>query len=178
MNPVIARADSPWRPFSDRGGSAAPLKWIQPRAKGYWELLSGDRRIATLVRQGLLRHRWLITGPSSSWTFERDWRGRRWLKRPGEREAAVQYEPAWRGGRLRLCDATRLLWKRLSMRRTHWAVTNEDERPLVVFHAVRGPFRVEGSIEFDASARRLNELEPLLLLGWILVLDARRSHAH
>ena len=64
------------------------------------------------------------------------------------------------------------------MLRKSWAITNEEERPFVTFHAVRHPLRIEGSIVFDDSARRLADLEPLILLGCILVLDARRSHAH
>jgi len=149
------------------------LHWKQPkRGVWRWELWSARECVASIGRRGLLSRGWTINGPSGAWELKRDWRGRRWFGRPGE-EPAIDFEPQWwRGGRFRLRDATRLTWKRL--RRGQWAIANEDGHPFVILRAQRGLLRIEGSVDFDVSARRLADPEPLLLLGWILILEARR----
>ena len=42
------------------------------------------------------------------------------------------------------------------------------------------PPRIQASVEITDSGRKLEEIEPLLLFGWALVLESRRhtSHGH
>ena len=152
------------------------LHWKQPkRGVWRWELWNERECVAVLERHGLLTRTWTVAGPSGAWEMERTWRGPHRFRRPGA-AAAIEYEPEWRGGRLRLPDATRLVWKRL--RRGEWAIANEEGHPFMTLRARRGFLRLEGSVEFDVSARRLADIEPLLLLTWILMTQERRSHAH
>jgi hypothetical protein len=158
----------------------AALAWKQPAfGRASWELWTERERLATADRHGFLVTRWEIVGPAGAWELRRDWRGRRWIGRPGDSEPAAAYEPGWRGGRIRLRDSTRLVWKRVSLWRREWVIANEEAFPFMRFKAHLRALRVEGSVEFDESARRLADPEPLVLLGWILILDARRRrHAH
>lgn len=151
------------------------LAWKQPAlGRPRWELWSGREQIATLDRRGFVVTHWTIAGPSGAWELRRDWRGRRWICRPGASEPAAGYEPSWRGGRIRLADATRLVWKRVSLWRREWMIANEEDFPFLLFKVHLHALRTEGTVEFDESARRLADPEPLVLLGWILILEAQR----
>lgn len=152
------------------------MHWKQPqRGVWRWELWTARECVATIERHGFLTRTWTIAGPSGAWEVERNWRGPHRFRRPGA-AATIEYEPKWRGGRLRLPDATRLVWKRL--RRREWVIANEEGHPFVTLRSRRGFLRLEGSVDFDVSARRLTDLEPLLLFTWILMTRERRSHAH
>jgi hypothetical protein len=57
------------------------------------------------------------------------------------------------------------------------SLCNDEGFPFL--HVVAGPdpFKTEGSVRFEEAGRRLEHPEPLVLLLWDLVVEARRSHA-
>lgn len=166
---------------------SAGVDWLRERltlkqpsvGRPRWELWAEPQIIGTVERRGFLARDWEIAGPSGPWELARDWRGRRRIGRPGAAVSAARYQPRWRGGAVELEDATRLTWRRLSLWRREWTLANEEGYPFVTFKAHARGLRFEGSVAFDEAARRLADPEPLVLLGWILILDARRrAHAH
>jgi len=156
-----------------------PLKWVQPRLKEEYQLLTGETLAATLnFRSSWGTLAFAISG-DGDWTFKRIgfWENKASIRaKDSEEDLAIFTNNTWSsGGTLEFADgkrykATTNFW----MTRMEWQT--EDEQPLIGFQ-IGGFFKQSADVEILPAAARLPELPILVLFGWYLILMLQRDAA-
>lgn len=156
-----------------------PLKWVQPRLKEEYQLLTAETLVATLNFRSSWGTLAFATSGDGEWTFKRIgfWENRASVRvKNSEEDLAIFTNNTWSdGGTLEFAGgkrykATTNFW----MTRMEWKT--EDEQPLVGFQ-IGGFFKQSAEVEVLPSAARLPELPVLVLFGWYLILMLHRDAA-
>ena len=156
-----------------------PLKWVQPKMRMEYDLLTGETGVATLKFRSSWGTLAFADSGDGSWTFKRVgfWQNRASIRVTGsEQDLAVFTNNTWsQGGTLEIAGgkrykATTTFW----MTRMEWKT--EEEQPLVAFH-IGGFFKQTADVEILPLAAQLPELPVLVLFGWYLILMLHQDAA-
>ena len=162
-----------WRRVQD-------LEWVQPRRfVRHWELRSGEQKLAFIWWRGAFHRGFSGLTRDGSWRFDHPffWNSMS-VRRESEDEAVIQARSRFFGrASLERRSGEALEWRRESWLSRRFVVQTVEGFPLVHFALQRGFFRREGAVTLEDAARELPDLEPLILLGWTLVLGTQRPHA-
>jgi hypothetical protein len=161
----------------------ADWAWQQPhRWRPAWTLFAGEAPVMSLRIRGTFGV--IAEGATASerWLVHRQLPGNLLVTRDGaaKDEWLARYSAGWfSGGRIDRTGRDALLWRRESFWTARYGIQTFDKLPLVRLqpHFSFMLARHEASIELQDGARRLPDLPVLLMLGWLLVLRSRRSHA-
>lgn len=157
----------------------AALEWTQPRRlHRRWELRGDGDLLATLTSRPWHRGFFARTH-SAVWSIRESLIAPLAILRD---EATVPVARArrrgWRTLEIERTAGESLVWKRTSLLGTTQALENREGFPLLTFRRNRRFLAVHAEVRLEDAARALPDLEPLLMLGWALVLISSRSHAH
>lgn len=163
---------------SIREAAGTPLIW---RSKGLLsgrsELFAGDEILARMRVTGLARRRGFAETAEGAWTLRRmGWLpGRVDVQREGSDRVVARYERGWIfAGSVELEKDPALHWRVLRLLPTEWGFLDADGDVQVRFRSGLGLFRTPVRMTIEPTGARLDALPALALLGWYLVLAARR----
>jgi len=154
-----------------------PLEWLQPHGRrSEWELMAAGQRIGTLAVRGIFREETHAQGPSGVWRFRGGWTGHTEIAQGEASVAAARYEPRWRGGEVTsLGSGLRFRWKRQGFWSSVYVLATDSDTPCVTIVPKKGFTRFGAVVTIEPAGRRLAEIEPLVFLGWRLMLSERRA---
>ncbi|HTO91649.1 MAG TPA: hypothetical protein VMJ70_11020 [Candidatus Sulfotelmatobacter sp.] len=156
------------------------LQWTQPRRfVRRWELNDGDQPVAALRWRGPWRPGFDAVTRGGAWQIDRSfWLGLD-LRRPGEEEPEIRVRASWLGrARIERSQGEAVRWRRDGWGFSRRRIETAEGTPLIHFQMDPGFFRHDGQIAIESEARSLPDLEPLILVGWGLLVSAHRQHAH
>jgi hypothetical protein len=157
------------------------LSWKQPTAlKQEYVLLDAESLVGTLRFRSAFGT--LATGESADggWTFKRVgfWKTRVSIREAGsETEIASFVNNTWsNGGTLEFTDGRRYpadsnFWM------TRFTFATEQEAPLVAFEKIGGILHFSSRVTVHASARHLQALPIMVMLGWYLTIMMHKDSA-
>jgi hypothetical protein len=153
--------------------------WEQPeRFRARWRLTCDGIPVATLATRSVLVAATTARFADGGWELRHRFPAETLVLRAGEAEPWASYRRGWMGGgRLSRAHDSALLWRRDGFWGQTWSFTTTDQMPLVRFRARRTFLRQGATVELEDAARRIDCLPALLVLGWVLVLQAHRGHA-
>lgn len=159
--------------------SRGPLVWEQPKLMtSEWILRAGTESLATLRRDHWYGMAMTATTPRGTWRLGSNWIGRIAVRHGDAELPAVIYQPGWIGrGTILRTGAVPLLWRRAGFFSRIHEVRTDESFPVLRVRPVWDVLRHTGSVEFETAAKRLPDIEPLVLLAWALQLASRRQHA-
>ncbi len=105
------------------------------------------------------------------------WRSRILVTPAGSEAPVATFLPGWTGGVLKFEDGRRFRWRRVSWWRLQWVFESADGTPLVRLRHRFAWLRAAATIVIEPAAAEAPEAPLLALLGWYLMLLARRRHA-
>ena len=156
------------------------LVWAQPsRIQQAFELRDANEIYGTLhFERGSL-----AAGDTSNqhWTFKRQgfWHPQVTIRIPGSDSNWALFKPSWSGGgALELPDGRILKFGAANFWHSQWDWQDQTGQPLVHFKGHAGILKMEGEVDIEASARTIDVLDLLVVLGWyLLILFARDAAA-
>lgn len=168
------------KPFAE----AAEPRWAWSRPRLFTrrhELHSGEDLLATLEARTPLGSAMVAHTAGGHWRLHHVGllRGQVRVTREQAAEPAVTFRPGWFGaGTVETAGGQALRWHRADFWGRTWALVDAGGLTRVTFQRGPGLFRADTHVLVADPARRDPELEPLVLLGfYLIVLMARQSHA-
>lgn len=167
-------------PFA--GAYGAAWTWKRPRLlRRSYELRAGESLLATLEMRALLRADMQGRTASHLWRLRHEglFRGRVRVVREGARDDEAIFRPRWFGaGDITTRSGAVLRWRRGDFWGRRWVMVDTGGLPWLTFTRTPALLSLDTQVEPGEHARRDPELEPLVLLGfYLLVLMARQVHA-
>lgn len=161
-------------PGRDWGG-----EWTWKRVSFFgrtWSLASESGTYLLLCEASMFGRTWRAEASTGGWTLQRSWVSRT-VVTDDQGAVVLTFEPgAWGRGPIVPANGPELKFRR------HWigGFTLEDRDGQELLKLVRGPsfLRPDYRLTLSDAARSREDLLPLLALTWLLVLAARRKHAH
>jgi hypothetical protein len=156
----------------------AALEWRQTRwPRSEWELRADGQPIGMLAIRGAFRRHTLARGPSGEWAVRSRWTGAAEIAPAGGTAVASWRPGRWRGGVIVTASGFSYRWLRAGFWRPEYVIANESEFPCIRLRPGASGRRSGGTVTVEPAGMRVPELEPLVWLGWRLVIAAR-PHAH
>lgn len=159
-------------------------RWVWRRPKLWsrrFELRAGERALASLETRAWFTGVMHADTASGGWTLRHEGllRGRVLVRAHPAASDALEFRPRWFGsGDVQLANGTALRWHRADFWGRRWELVDSGGLPRVTF--VRLPAFLSPDVEVRVSeaARTEPMLEPLVLLGYyLIVLMVRQNTA-
>jgi hypothetical protein len=178
-----ARNEDPGRPLAtvprdwDRVGI---LEWRQPRLlERRWDLVVDGETIAVLRSRGAFKRGFVAETSTGLWEIHTGWRGDATIRAQGSEAPSARFRRGWLGrGQIETGAGDSMSWRRRGWWRGQAVLCNREGFEFFCIRHRFSPPRIQASIELTDSGRRLDDLEPLLLLAWALMLESGRQGAH
>ena len=158
----------------------AGLEWRQPRRLArVWELMADGEPAAMMTWRGPWKRGFVARVASREWIVSEPFLAPMSIA-PAEGEAfVVRTRPGWFGAAtLERAAGESLRWRRENWLRRTFVTANAEGFPLLRTIGRREFLRFGAAVELEEAARRLPDLEALVLIGWALVLASARNHHH
>ena len=168
------------KPFSEAIGR--DWAWKRPRMwRRRYELLSDGEPLAVLEARSLLGASMWGETAGGEWQVRHQGllRGRVRIEPAGGGDALAEFHPRWFGaGDVTTRSGQSLRWHRADFWGRRWELVDTGGLARLVFERAPGFLSPETSVRVSESAARDPELEPLVLLGYyLLLLMVRQAHA-
>jgi hypothetical protein len=154
------------------------LVWVRTGAFSRRHVLMCENRpVATLTLHGWLRSHAVAETAAGRYLIRSvDWFGRRIVVQSADRDREIaRYQGGWLGsGRVVFDRGDELLWRTVHFWGRVSAFMREDREPLVTFVPRLVGLRRQCTLRIDREGHRLSGLPVLVVLGWMLMLHARR----
>lgn len=172
------------RPFAE----VAETRWSWKRPRLFTrrhELMAGEDTLAVLEARSLLRSAMLGTTAGGQWRLDHVGLLRGQVRvtpmdagQPAA-EPVVTFRPRWFGaGDVTTAGGQSLRWHRADFWGRRWGFVDSGALTRIAYERAPGLLRADTHVLVSDSARGDPELEPLVLLGfYLLLLMARQSHA-
>ena len=162
--------------------ATAESTWSRPRFfRREWEWRSGERTLGSIRDRGFLSLKSLARGPSGEWNVAMKWSGHAEIRDANGRLAASHRPGWWCKGEITNASGQRLVWRPRGAWHPRWCIETESETPIVTFSPV-GWRAARYRVAIGDYARRVGELEAIVLLGWRVLLAAEHArhsvHSH
>jgi hypothetical protein len=161
-------------PGRDWGG-----EWTWRRTSFFgrtWSLASESGTHLLLCEVSMLGRLWRAEASTGGWTLKRSWVSRT-VVTDDEGTELMRYEPSWWGrGPILPAGGAPLKFRRRWP--AGYALESAEGHELLVLGRGPGFFRPSYRLTLSDAARSREDLLPLLALCWLLVISARRRHAH
>ncbi len=156
--------------------------WKRPRLwHRRYELRAGDEVLAVLESRSPLGPGMGAESAGGHWRLRHEGllRGRVHVTNTAETGDAAVFHPRWFGaGDVSTREGQALRWHRADFWGRRWEFVDAGGLARLVFERAPGILSPDTRVEVSESARHDPELEPLVLLGfYLLLLMARQSHA-
>lgn len=159
-------------------------EWIWKRPQMWrrqYELRTGGELIARLESRSLPGGSMWAETASGSWRVRHVGllRGRSRVTAEGATEPAVEFRPRWFGaGDIETARGNRFRWHRADFWGQRWAMVDSGGLRYLAFARSPAFLSLDTRVDVADHARDDAELEPLVLLGYyLLLLMVRQSHA-
>ena len=168
------------KPFAGSFGS--DWVWKRPQMwRRQYELRAGGELIGRLESRSMLGGSMWGETASGAWRVRHVGllRGRSLITAEGATEPAAQFQPRWFGaGDVVTARGQRYRWHREDFWGQRWAMVDSGGITHLSFARSPAFLTLDTRVTVADSARRDEELEPLVLLGYyLLLLMVRQSHA-
>lgn len=152
------------------------LEWVQPGLVARrWELVADGGTTARIQSRGLWNQGYDAQSRRYSWRIHEPLFGPVTIRRAGETEPIAVARIGWLGsGRIERAAGPALKWTRLGWRSRSHVLTNAERFPMFEVRTGLRLIRAGGSLHLEDAGRALPDLEALLVLGWSLLMIARR----
>jgi hypothetical protein len=169
------------QPLSEAHG--APWLWTRPKMlRRRYELHAGPALLARLESRATLRSDTLVESATGRWRMRHEglFRGRVRIIHEGHAGDAAVYQPRWFGaGDVTTARGDVLHWRRADFWGRRWEMVDSGGLARVTFSRSPAFFSLDVRVDVGLHARGDSELEPLVLLGfYLLLLMVRQSHSH
>jgi hypothetical protein len=178
-----ARAGAPpraLRPLAETYGQ--PWLWTRPRfLRRRYELRAGSELLAVLESRSALRSDTLAETAAGRWRMRHEGllRGLVRVVQEGQAGDAAIFRPRWFGaGEITTRRGAVLHWRRGDFWGRRWQMVDSGGLARLTFARAPAFFSLDVRVEVAEHARADVETEPLVLLGYyLLLLIARQAHA-
>ncbi|MEO5618878.1 MAG: hypothetical protein ABIS67_14010 [Candidatus Eisenbacteria bacterium] len=152
------------------------LEWVQPGLLARnWELTAEGGTVARVQSRGLWKQGFDAQTREVSWRIHEPMFGPVSIHRGEESEPIAVARIGWRGGgRIDRAAGPALEWRRPGWRSQSHVLANAERFPMFELRTGIQLFRAGGSLHLEDAGRELPDLEALILLGWSLLMIARR----
>lgn len=156
--------------------------WTRPKVwRRRYELRAGGDLLAVLESRATLRSDTAVESASGRWRMRHEGllRGRVRILHEGHAGDAAVFRPRWFGaGDVTTARGDVLRWQRADFWGRRWQMVDSGGLARVTFARAPAFFSLDVRVEVGAHARDDAELEPLVMLGfYLLLLMARQAHA-
>lgn len=168
------------KPFAEAFDSA--WTWKRPRLwHRRFELHAGEHVLAVLESRSLLGSAMAGESAGAHWRLSHEGllRGRVHVSNTAETEDAAVFHPRWFGaGDVSTRRGQVLRWHRADFWGRRWELVDSGGLTRLAFERSPAMLSLDARVEVAEASRADPELEPLVLLGfYLLLLMARQSHA-
>ena len=156
--------------------------WTRPKVwRRRYELRAGSDLLAVLESRATLRSDTSVETATGRWRMRHEGllRGRVRVVHEGHAGDAALFRPRWFGaGEVTTARGDILHWQRADFWGRRWRMVDSGGLARVTFSRAPAFFSLDVRVEVGAHAHADPELEPLVLLGfYLLLLMARQAHA-
>ena len=167
-------------PFAE--APATPWTWRRPHLwSRRYELRAGDALLASLETRSVLSSVMVGETTHGQWLLRHAGllRGRVQVLVPGTGAELAAFRPRWFGaGDVTTAAGQSLRWHRADFWGRRWELADAGGLARITFERMPAFLSPDTAVNVSEAARDDTELEPLVLLGFYLVLlMARQSHA-
>ena len=177
-------------PIGARAARLQPLRealgadWLWTRPKMWrrrYELRADRALLAVLESRATLRSDTVVESATGRWRMRHEglFRGRVRVLHEGHAGDAAVFRPRWFGaGDITTARGDVLRWHRTDFWGRRWEMVDSGGLARVTFSRAPAFFSLDVRVDVAAHARADSELEPLVMLGfYLLLIMARQSHA-